>query len=61
VAEHAVPEKRFHYRYRAAQLAWWAAALMPNDSEETAAVLAEAGGWLKRGDPKTAEAFIRRW
>jgi hypothetical protein len=56
---HVVPEQRYHYRYRAAQLAWWAAALMPNDAEETAAVLNEAGGWLKNRDPKAAKEFYQ--
>ncbi|ATC64051.1 hypothetical protein CMV30_08860 [Nibricoccus aquaticus] len=59
VMEHAVPEQRFHYRYRAAQLAWWAAGLMPNDAEETAAILSEAGGWLKNRDPQAAKAFYQ--
>lgn len=59
VADHAVPQKRFHYRYRAAQLAWWAASLTPNDAEETARVLVEAGGWLKARDPEAARAFYQ--
>ncbi|MDR3229675.1 MAG: hypothetical protein LBT53_09810 [Puniceicoccales bacterium] len=52
-----VPESRFHYRYRAADLAWWAASLMPNDLEATAQVLHEAGSWLKARDPHAAERF----
>ncbi len=59
VAEHAVPQERFHYRYRAAELAWWAAALLPNESEETATVLDEAGRWLKARDPQRANEFYR--
>ncbi len=59
VTEHVVPEERFHYRYRAAQLAWWAAGLMPNDAEETAAILSEAGGWLKNRDPQAAKVFYQ--
>jgi hypothetical protein len=58
-ALHGVPEQRYHYRYRAAQLAGWAAALMPNDSDETAKVLNTAGGWLKHRDPKAAKAFYQ--
>jgi hypothetical protein len=54
-----VPEKRFHYRYRAADLAWWAAALLPNDSDETARILVEAGGWLKARDPIRAQQFYQ--
>jgi hypothetical protein len=59
VKKHTVPEARFHYRYRAADLAWWAASLMPNDTEETARVLDEAGGWLKARDPKAANRFFQ--
>ncbi len=53
------PEKGRHYRYQAAELAWWAASLMPDQTEETARVLWEAGGWLKARDPKAAEPFYR--
>ncbi|MEO5960368.1 MAG: hypothetical protein ABIZ49_10270, partial [Opitutaceae bacterium] len=59
LAGQRAPEKRFHYRYRAAELAWWAASLLPNDSEETAGILATAGGWLKGRDPQAAEQFYR--
>lgn len=60
-ARHYAPrvEKRFHYRYVAAELAWKAAALMPDDSEETARVLGIAGGWLKSRDPKAADRFYQ--
>ena len=54
-----VPTLRFHYRYRAADLAWWAASLMPNDSEDTAKILVEAGGWLKDRDPAAADKFYK--
>lgn len=53
------PEKRFHYRYRAAELAWWAASLLPNESDETAKILATAGGWLKARDPQAAKPFYQ--
>lgn len=53
------PEKRFHYRYRAAELAWWAASLLPNDSDETARILQTAGGWLKARDPQAANPFYQ--
>lgn len=52
-------EKRFHYRYTAAALAWKAAALMPDDHEQTARVLGIAGGWLKARDPKAADRFYQ--
>ena len=59
LSAHPAPEKRFQYRYRAAELAWWASSLMPDQSEETARVLWEAGDWLKHRDPKAAEPFYR--
>lgn len=60
-ARHYAPrvEKRFHYRYTAAELAWKAAGLMPNDSEQTARVLGIAGSWLKVRDPKAADRFYK--
>jgi hypothetical protein len=59
VSEHSVPERRFHYRWRAAELAWWAASLLPNESEETAAILHTAGIWLKARDPQEANRFYQ--
>lgn len=59
IRENPAPEKRFHYRYQAAELASWAASLMPDESDETARVLWEAGGWLKHRDPKAAEPFYQ--
>ncbi len=53
------PHKRFHYRYLAADLAWKAAELMPDQSDETARVLCEAGTWLKARDPKAADRFYK--
>lgn len=55
----ADPEKRFHYRYQAAALAWEAAKLMPNNSDDTARVLWTAGCWLKNRDPQTADLFYK--
>jgi tetratricopeptide (TPR) repeat protein len=53
-----VPEKRFHYRYLAADLAWKAATLMPNQQERTALVLAAGGRWLtSMQDDKGADRF----
>ena len=51
--------KRFHYRYVAADLAWEAAMLMPNDSSETARILCQAGTWLKIIDPEAADRFYK--
>ena len=53
------PGKRFHYRYIAADLAWRAAKLMPDNSEETARILHTAGGWLKVRDPDAADRFVQ--
>ncbi len=50
---------RFHYRYLAANLAWEAAALMPDNNDDTARVLCEAGTWLKNRDPKSADRFYK--
>ena len=54
-----IPAKRFSYRYRAADLAWWAASLLPNESDETAEILNTAGGWLKARDPIEANRFYQ--
>ena len=53
------PEKRFHYRYLAADLAWRAAKLMPDNDEQTALVLNTAGSWLKDRDDKAADRFYQ--
>lgn len=58
--QHAVePDSRFHYRYVAADLAWQAARLMDDQTDETADVLCEAGTWLKARDPKAADRFYK--
>lgn len=54
-----LPSERFHYRYRAADLAWEAASLMPDNADETARVLCEAGQWLKLRDPQAADRFYK--
>ena len=53
------PDKRFHYRYQAAVLAWEAAKLMPNNSDDTARLLCDAGGWVKAQDPEFADFFYK--
>ena len=60
-AEKHVPEPntRFHYRYNAAELAWKAAEMMPDNSDETAKVLCVAGSWLKARDPMNADTFYK--
>ena len=54
------PNKRFHYRYRAAELAEIAAGLLPNNSEDAARIYLTAGGWLKNRDPDTANRLYRQ-
>ena len=53
------PEERFHYRYQAASLAWEAAKLLPNNSNETARVLCTGGSWLKNLDAEVADIFYK--
>ncbi len=52
------PFTRYHYRDNAADLAWKAAALMPDGQENTATVLATGGRWLESvGATKAADRF----
>ncbi|MCC6135917.1 MAG: hypothetical protein LM550_00655 [Candidatus Contendobacter sp.] len=53
------PDRRFHYRYRAADLAWQAAQLMPDQSDQTALALVSGGNWIKNHDAKGAERFYK--
>jgi hypothetical protein len=55
----ADPDKRFHYRYVAADHAWAAIGLMPDNADETARRCVEAGGWLKARDPQAALRFYK--
>jgi len=59
IASVELPAKRFHYRYVAADHAWAAAALMPDNSQQLAEWLCEAGGWIKHRDPKAADRFYK--
>ncbi len=52
------PNKRFHYRYIGAALAWKAAALLPDQSVELADVLNSGGSWIK-GDSPAADKFFQ--
>lgn len=49
----------YHADYIAADLAWRAAQLMPDNNEETAKVLNTAGSWLKKNDDKGADKFYQ--
>ena len=53
------PNKRFHYRYQAATLAWEATKFMSNNSDDTARLLCDAGSWLKAQDPEAADLFYK--
>ena len=53
------PANRFHYRWVAAALAWKAAGLMPDGTEELADVLNTGGSWIKDRDDKGADKFIQ--
>lgn len=59
IANVQLPTKRYHYRYVAADHAWAAAALMPDNSQQLAEWLCEAGGWIKHRDPKAADRFYK--
>jgi hypothetical protein len=49
----------YHADYIAADLAWRAAQLMPDNDEHTAEVLNTAGSWLKNNDDKSADRFYQ--
>jgi hypothetical protein len=53
------PDRRFHYRYQATALAWEAAKLLPDNSDDTARLLCTAGSWIKYTDPKAADLFYK--
>lgn len=53
------PDTRFHYRMIAGALAIKAAALLPNDSEELADVVNQAGIWVKDRDEKTGNRYYQ--
>ncbi len=55
----APAERRFHYRYVAAELGWQAALLLPDNDEKTAEILRVSGLWLAGRDPKAADRFYQ--
>jgi hypothetical protein len=55
----ADPPQRFHYRYQAAELAWDAAQLLPDHTEDKARFLCQGGSWLKLRDPVAADRFYK--
>lgn len=58
VGKYRVEPRRFHYRYRAANLAWEAAKLLPR-GDRKAEMLATAGNWIKNRDPEAADRFYK--
>ncbi len=55
----AHPDKRFHYRYVASDIAWRAALQMPNGSPDLIRTLNPAGSWIKNLDPTAADRFYK--
>ena len=53
------PDIRFHYRLIAGALAMKAAALLPDNSEELADVVNQAGLWVKDRDEKTGNRYYQ--
>ncbi len=51
--------KRFSFKYVAADMAWKAAKLMPDNDDRTAEMLWISGTWHKTTDPEFAEKFYR--
>ncbi|MBU2427699.1 MAG: hypothetical protein KKA56_12550 [Gammaproteobacteria bacterium] len=57
----ALPDKRFHYRYLAAELASQSADLLPANSQAFAATLCHATTWLIHRDPELAQGYYQRY
>ncbi len=57
--EPAMPDKRFHYRYVASELARQAFDLMPDEDPETARRICLAGIWHKDRDKAYADRFYK--
>lgn len=53
------PDKRFHYRYRAAALMWAATQSLPDQDPLASALLCEAGSWLSIRDPEAADRYYK--
>ncbi len=57
----AMPDKRFHYRYVAADLAAQSADLWPQNSQAYAASLCAATTWLINREPEIARQYYQRY
>jgi hypothetical protein len=53
------PARRFHYRFKAANLMWQCAQLLPNNDELKAKALCTGGTYLKIRDPQAADKFYK--
>lgn len=59
LGKQTLPTRRFHYRQRAAELAWLASTLLPDDDARTAEILHTAGRWLAARYPEDAQLFYK--
>ena len=53
------PNKRFHYRYKAAELMWKSAQLLPDNDALKAKALCRGGTFIKTRDPQYADRFYK--
>jgi hypothetical protein len=58
-ATRPIPDKRFHYRYQAAELMWRCAELLPDNTALMARALYIGGRFIADRDPKTADKFYK--
>jgi hypothetical protein len=53
------PDRRYHYRYRAAELIWEASRTLPEQDPVASALLCEAGSWIALEEPDYADRFYK--
>lgn len=53
------PDRRYHYRWKASELMWEAASLLPDNDEQTARALWYGGSWIEESDPQGADKFYK--
>lgn len=53
------PLRRFHYRFKAADLMWECARLLPNNDDLKAMALCIGGSYIKIRDPQAADKFYK--
>ena len=54
------PSERFHYRYRALQLAELAAGLLSNNDENAARIYTVSASWIQNRDPAAADRLFKQ-